>query len=523
MTLFHPRLRERAAQLLARAAGPLLLALCSLLPGFAAANPDQAKGATPWAMVLCTYPGVGVRPDWQPVNFATLFVPGTGGVTDYFRDVSYGSVDLSGSRVYGWFNLPYAPAEAQRVVAKDASITAGSTTLVSPNAGFHASDVGKQVWIGNVLPADTTITSVLSASTVVLSAAATANASGVDVKVTLSREQLLEDCLKVAEPQVHFPDFYGVIAVRNDGFDSDSTGRPSLNLNGQRKAYGAVLLNTDAGSLGLNMTHIAHEMLHGYGLEHSYGDPAPYCNNEPSGVYCDPWDIMSAMLVNGFSGNFGMSAGWWGQPISGPGMNAGMLDLMGWLPPARRTAWNGGAAMNLQLAPLSHPEWQGTLAAVVPLPDSTSHYYVVELRAADRWDRGFALTDTSTHLTALPWLAGSPSARVFVHEVKVGSDGQPHTWIKKGFTPNCASQYDLPSGGFFKDMVSGVVVDVTAITTDASAATVTVRQASATDGARCAQLPPPTPTGYSGGTGSLDACTTCGPGGKTPPKPIRFQ
>ena len=35
--------------------------------------------------------------------------------------------------------------------------------------------------------------------------------------------------------------------------------------------------------------------------------------------------------------------------------------------------------------------------------------------------------------------------------------------------------------------------------------------------------PPPTPPGYSQGTGSLEACTTCGPGGKSPKKPILFE
>lgn len=498
----------------------VLLALLPLLPGAAHAGPDQAKGATPWAMVLCTYPGVGVRPDWQVNNFGALFVPGTGGLTDYFRDVSYGAIDTSGSRVYGWFTLPYDPPEAQRVLGKDASIAAGSTTLVSPNAHFHASDVGKQVWIPDVLKAYTTIKSLVPYvdSQVVLSDAALTSAGGVDVKITRSREQLLEDCLHAAEPQVHFPDFYGVIAMRNDGFDSDSTGRRTLALNGQNKTYGAVLLSD--GGLGLNVTHIAHEMLHGYNLQHSYGDPAASCT--PSGVYCDPWDIMSAMTVNAFPGTFGMSGGMNWAPFSGPGMNAGMLDLMGWLPPGRRWVWNGPTTANLLLAPLSHPEWQGTLGAVIPLPDSPSHYYIVELRAADRWDRGFAAGGPSGY-TSQPWSADPLPGRVFVHEVKIGDDGQPHTWIKKGFASSCVAQYDLPPGGFFRDTTNGVIVQVSSIATDASSAMVMVMQASSSDSSVCAPSMPPSPTGYSGGTGSLDACTTCGPGGKSPPKPIHFE
>jgi hypothetical protein len=101
--------------------------------------------------------------------------------------------------VYGWFTLPYDPPEAQRVLGKDASIAAGSTTLVSPNAHFHASDVGKEVWIPGVLNPHTTITSLVPYvdSMAGLSDAALTSASAVDVKITRSRETLLEDwCMR---------------------------------------------------------------------------------------------------------------------------------------------------------------------------------------------------------------------------------------------------------------------------------------------------------------------------------------
>ena len=240
-------------------------------------------------MALCTYPDATVRPDWQRASFDSLFAPGTQGLTDYFRDVSYGAIDVSGSRVFGWFMLPYLKAEALRVLTKDAIIGIGATTVMSPNAHFHASDIGKEIWIDKV-------------------------------------------------------------AMRNDNFDADSTGRRSLLLNGQKKTSGFVLL----ADWWLNSTHIAHGMLHGYGLQHSYGDPNSNC--DPSGAYCDPWDTMSAMSVNSFASALGKATD--RTANSGPGMNAGPLDLMGWLPAARRAVWNG-TTTSLQLAPLSHPEWQG--------------------------------------------------------------------------------------------------------------------------------------------------------------------
>lgn len=469
----------------------LLLAWLLMVPGAAHAGPDQAKGATPWAMVLCTYPDATVRPDWQRASFDALFAPGTQGLADYFRDVSYGAIDISGSRVFGWFTLPYLKAEALRVLTKDAIIGVGATTVMSPNAHFHASDLHKEIWIDNVLPPWTTIVRLVDGNDnlAVVSNPAIATTLGADVKIKRSRKALTDDCVYAAESQVDFSGFYGIIAMRNDNFDADSTGRRSLLLNGQFKTYGLVLL----ADWWLNTTHIAHEMLHGYGLQHSYGDPNSHC--DPSGAYCDPWDIMSAMSVNSFSGALGMATD--RTANSGPGMNAGMLDLMGWLPASRRAVWNG-ATTSLQLAPLSHPEWQGALAAVIPL-ESAAHYLTVELRAPDRWDRGFAT------LTSF-------GGRVFVHEVRIGTDGEPHTWLRSGLTVDGVADYALAAGGFYRDQVNNVLIQVASISTDASAAMITIQRLN----------PPAAPPGYSGGTGSLGACTTC-PGSGPPKKPPRFQ
>lgn len=70
---------------------------------------------------------------------------------------------------------------SQRTVADGA--TATSTALTSATAGFTAADVGAGV-SGAGIPFGTTIASVTNATTVVLSAATTANASGVSVTIT---------------------------------------------------------------------------------------------------------------------------------------------------------------------------------------------------------------------------------------------------------------------------------------------------------------------------------------------------
>jgi hypothetical protein len=64
-----------------------------------------------WAILLCKFKD---RQD-EPQNkdfFERLFTgAGVGGVVDYFRDISYGKLELSSSEVRGWYALPYNLAD----------------------------------------------------------------------------------------------------------------------------------------------------------------------------------------------------------------------------------------------------------------------------------------------------------------------------------------------------------------------------------------------------------------------------
>ena len=394
--------------------------------------------------------------------------------------------------------------------------------VFSNSANFLDSDVGKLIWIDGVLPAWTTIKSIRTNVVAEVSNAAVGAGTLVSAKIVRTREALIEDCVHTAESQVHFPDYYGIIAMRNDSIDADSTGRQTLNLNGVNKTYGLVLL----ADWWLNVTHISHEMLHGYGLQHSRNDlPSTksmcFKPGQPQSFtdYGDPFDIMSAMCVTSFPGTFGMATA--RDTNSGPGMNAAMLDLMGWIPESRRWVWNGVQA-STWLAPVNHPEWPGPLVAVVPLPDQPSHYYTIELRRADRWDRAFA--DTSSGYSPA-WInpASTIPGRVLVHEVKMGEDGEPHSYLRSGLLDSCATRFDLQRNSFFTDAANDLTIEVSTIVADAGSAAITVRHRSPSDASVCAASMPYTHEGEYGGNASVDKCTTCGPGGKTPPKRIQFQ
>ena len=69
----------------------------------------------PWAIILCQYndiPNVPQLPDY----YVDLFTRnGTGGVADYWRAVSCNSLDLTDSKVFGWFTMNHASTEVNQL------------------------------------------------------------------------------------------------------------------------------------------------------------------------------------------------------------------------------------------------------------------------------------------------------------------------------------------------------------------------------------------------------------------------
>jgi hypothetical protein len=65
----------------------------------------------PWAIVLARYadkPSVPQPPDYYQ-DFYTR--GGTGGVVDYWREVTFGNLDLTGSQVFGWLTMTHSSTE----------------------------------------------------------------------------------------------------------------------------------------------------------------------------------------------------------------------------------------------------------------------------------------------------------------------------------------------------------------------------------------------------------------------------
>jgi M6 family metalloprotease-like protein len=100
---------------------------------------------------------------------------------------------------------------------------------------------------------------------------------------TTNLDQLANDCIAVADPVVFFPNYQGINLMFNDRLGCCAWGGLRyLNLDGQNRRYGITWLPPWGYQ---NISVIAHEMGHAFGLPHSSG---PY--NTP---YDSQWDVMS--------------------------------------------------------------------------------------------------------------------------------------------------------------------------------------------------------------------------------------
>jgi hypothetical protein len=189
-----------------------------------------------------------------------------------------------------------------------------------------------------------------------------------------------------------------VSTAASAGYSVPSGNRVAVITNAQQdsgSAGGRVLLDPGAW----NIRFAAHEMGHGYGLDHSFSNDLTYQNAPWSapGEYDDMWDEMSAQHVYGFATtNFGNG---------GVGFNAFDRDKLGFIPRNRIRTFgaDGVGSATITLAPLQGPSAAGPLLVRVPFdPGDLFHYYTVEFQRKLDWSRGI------------------PADIVLIHEVQNG-------------------------------------------------------------------------------------------------------
>ncbi len=259
-------------------------------------------GTTVWRTVMCKF--ADVPTEQKPLAFfQSQYGDAQGQLDHYWREVSYGKIDLTGSSAHGWFTLPHP--RAYYVPA------GGSANL-------------------NVL---------------------------------------FDHCTTAANASVDFAAGGGVQGI-NMMFNGDLDGYAwgggrCATLDGVYKCWSTTW--NPPWSFN-NLSPLAHEMGHGYGLPHannSDGDSDPYDN---------PWDVMSGAWANAAS-----------DPVYGSvAKHIGVYhrDRLGWIDAARKVEVQAGQWLIGQRL-----ERAGAAGATAPQMivvrrpgDPVSRYWTVEAR-----------------------------------------------------------------------------------------------------------------------------------------------
>jgi hypothetical protein len=179
------------------------------------------------------------------------------------------------------------------------------------------------------------------------------------------------------------------LAARPSRWDKIRGGIEAFGLEQGDYAGFVTIFNTDVGDAGaeggvlagpgdVNVTFLAHETGHLFGLSHSFDQSSRKdADWSAPGEYFDSYDVMSAMNVSSYDDpRFGQS---------GPRLCAANQDLMGWLPGER--VWtpvqHQSSFTDLDLVSLGHPEVPGYLVV-------RAGGYYIEFRMNDGWDSGLS-------------------------------------------------------------------------------------------------------------------------------------
>ena len=104
----------------------------------------QHPNDQPWSVILCRFkddPADTSREGFAERFFHEVFTPGTGGLIEYWHEVSHGGVDVTGSRVFGWVETDIRRIDAGgigRTALIDAGIRAAQALGDDPLTGFHS-------------------------------------------------------------------------------------------------------------------------------------------------------------------------------------------------------------------------------------------------------------------------------------------------------------------------------------------------------------------------------------------------
>lgn len=395
-----------------RRAGLFAVAALVLVP-LAPVPAHAVTGTQPWAIVLCNFSNHTATPNSIGYYERMFSDAGVGelNVLEYWRDVSYGNVSVSGSVVTGWHTVPQTRDQWMALNRYD-KIEVCSDKAAQD--GFNFSPYYGVVVIFPEAVSNTTAAIDASQTTVgvqsvasfppaapfliVIDDGTSANSEIVRVTGISGNTFTIQRAQNGTTAKPHNS---GAVAIAPGDFGNWGPGRVGMNLDGTNFSLGMVI-----GPDHYNLTGVVHEMGHGFG----YGHTRRLSTSTTD--YGDCYDIMSAFsCVYTFQAgtNFGGSNLGSAVAAKGPGVSAPFLDLQGWLAGARiRTFDNSSCSQaTIPMAALNRSSASGAMevrlpaSVTIPTPGSTtttSDYYTVELRSKSGWDRGIPRDAFVLHL-----------------------------------------------------------------------------------------------------------------------------
>jgi hypothetical protein len=199
--------------------------------------------------------------------------------------------------------------------------------------------------------------------------------------------RIASDCTGAADPYVDFTPYVGINLMFNANLDCCAWGGwMNLCLDG----VCSWRMTREPPWGYQNISVIAHETGHGFGLPHSSGNYGQTYDNQ--------WDLMSDSWAPCSRGNSDPIYGCIGQHTISYHKN-----MLGWFTPSQLYTANPGTLRTITLERIALPNSENYLGAFVPIYDSPDLFYTVESRQLIGYD------------------AHNPGMAVIIHDVDPGS------------------------------------------------------------------------------------------------------
>ncbi len=252
-----------------------------------------------------------------------------------------------------------------------------------------------------------------------------------DTKGGTNLDLLRADCIAAADASVNFSLYSGINMMFNSNFDNGYAwgGTDYLTLDGVSKVW-SITWEPPWGYE--DITVIAHEMGHGFGLPHSSGSYGQTYDNQ--------WDVMSDTWSN-CSRSEDATYGCLGQQTI-----AYHKDMLGWIPAAQKYLVGQNTQVNLTMEQMALPVTSNYRMVRIPIAGSSSHFYTMEVRRQTGYDYKL------------------PGQAVIIHEVDT-SRSRPAYVIDadgNGNTGDVGARWEV--GEVFSDVVNKIYVKVLSAT-----------------------------------------------------------